>query len=431
MRFFRAVGCLIKPHVRWLFTKQWSLISNMVKALPIKCRARFEMCMANEGRIESFRETIVSELPCRTLIRSILVPGVSPSRLEVSRLGLEERLSGLKVSPLGLKESPMGLKESPTGLKESPSGLKNSPTGLEASRAGLEEIPARVKVNFSWHEESYVGLNEKSSKAKDSSLLGLKQIDLREKGALETETLIGETSLKAVMETFSKYVSLNVELEPVSKLNVRSNLSESPKLRLTIRNNGKWPKGKQRSREREPSRVPVKNVLQKMKRRKLREKMKRYLRLFTPSSSSLNSLAANFKLWYVNYIYRSNCFFSGYFRIQKVQNSMPRCDSHLYDHGDALEKKPSHVPPQKTCRQQKHIVATSDQSVLMICSLFVPVTLPFFALSFPFLVIKSHHLQKALGTLLTIKAIQKLLLCLIQSILLWRVVLQMKAGQQF
>ena len=73
-------------------------------------------------------------------------------------------------------------------------------------------------------------------------------------------------------------------------------------MRLTIRNIGKWPKGKQRSREREPSRVAVKNVLQKMKRRKLREKLKRYLRLFTPSSSSISSLAANFKLWYVKVI---------------------------------------------------------------------------------------------------------------------------------
>ena len=40
---------------------------------------------------------------------------------------------------------------------------------------------------------------------KDTSLLGLKQIDLREKGALETE------NLKVVVETFSKYVSLNVK----------------------------------------------------------------------------------------------------------------------------------------------------------------------------------------------------------------------------
>ena len=126
MRLFRTIGRLIKPHVRWLFTKQWSLISNIVKALPVKYRVRFEMCMANEGRIESFREISVSELPCRTLIRSIFVQGLSPSRLEVSSLGLEESLSGLKESPLGLKESPMGLKESPTGLIESPSGKRKS-----------------------------------------------------------------------------------------------------------------------------------------------------------------------------------------------------------------------------------------------------------------------------------------------------------------
>ena len=344
MRLFRAVGRLIEPHVRWLFTKQWSLI-NSVKALPQKCRVRFEMGMSDEGRIESFQELSFGEIRCRILIRSIFVHGLSPSRLEVSplRLVLEEtysyRLSGV--------ESPLGLKESPLGLKESPSGLKESPSGLEASLAGLKAILARLKENISWREESCVRLNEKFSKAKDTSLLGLKQIDLLENCALETETLIGETSLKAVVETFSEYVSLNVDLEPVSKLNVRLNLSESPKLRLTIRNIGKWPKGKQRSREREPSRVPVKKVLQIMKRRKLREKLKRYLRLFTPSSASLNSLAANFKLWYVNYIYRSNCFFSRYFRIRKVQNSVPRCTFHLYDHGDAVEKKASHVLPHK------------------------------------------------------------------------------------
>ena len=351
MRLFRAVGRLIEPHVRWLFTKQWSLI-NSVKALPQKCRVRFEMGMSDEGRIESFQELSFGEIRCRILIRSIFVQGLSPSRLEVSplRLVLEEtysyRLSGVE-SPLGLKESPSGLKESPSGLKESPSGLKESPSGLEASLAGLKAILARLKENISWREESCVRLNEKFSKAKDTSLLGLKQIDLLENCALETETLIGETSLKAVVETFSEYVSLNVDLEPVSKLNVRLNLSESPKLRLTIRNIGKWPKGKQRSREREPYRVPVKKVLQIMKRRKLREKLKRYLRLFTPSSASLNSLAANFKLWYVNYIYRSNCFFSRYFRIRKVQNSVPRCTFHLYDHGDAVEKKASHVLPHK------------------------------------------------------------------------------------
>ena len=350
MRLFRAVGRLIEPHVRWLFTKQCSLI-NIVKALPKKCRVRFEMGMSDERRIESCQEISISELPCRILIRSIFVQGLSPSRLEVSPLRLEETysqcLSGLEESPLGLKESPSGLKKSPSGLKESPSGLKESPSGLEASLARLKEILARLKENISWREESYVRLNEKFSKAKDTSLLGLKQIDLLENRGLDTETLIGETSFKAVVETFSKYVSLNVKLEPVSKLNVRLNLSESPKLRLTIRNIGKWPKGKQRSRKREPSRVPVKKVLQIMKRRKLREKLKRYLRLFTPSSSSLNSLAANFKLWYVNYIYRSNCFFSRYFRTRKVQNSVPRCTFHLYDHGDAVEKKASNVLPLK------------------------------------------------------------------------------------
>ena len=128
---------LINPHVRWLFTKEWFVI-NIVKALPINCRVRFKMCMSDEGRIESFREISVSELPCMILIRSIFVQGLSPSRLKVSPTRLGESLLGLIGSPLGLKESPTGLKESPTGLKESTTGLKESPTRPEVSLAGLK-----------------------------------------------------------------------------------------------------------------------------------------------------------------------------------------------------------------------------------------------------------------------------------------------------
>ena len=123
----------------------WSLI-NIVKALPKKCRVRFEMGMSDEGRIESFREISISELPCRILIRSIFVQGLSPSRLEVSPLRLEETYSQCLS---GLEESPLGLKESPSGLKKSPSGLKESPSGLEASLARLKEILARLKENIS------------------------------------------------------------------------------------------------------------------------------------------------------------------------------------------------------------------------------------------------------------------------------------------
>ena len=127
MRLFRAVGRLIELHVRWLFTKQWSLI-NIVKALPKKCRVRSEMCMSDEGRIESCREIGISELSCRILIRSIFVQGLSPSRLEVSPLRLEGTYSQC---PSGLEESPLGLKESPSGLKKSPSGLKKKSFGTQ------------------------------------------------------------------------------------------------------------------------------------------------------------------------------------------------------------------------------------------------------------------------------------------------------------
>ena len=125
MRLFRAIRRLIKPHVCWLFTKQWSII-NIVKALPINYRVHFKMCMSDEGRIESFREISVSKLPCMILIRSIFVRGLSPSRLKVSPTRLEESLSGLKGSPLGLKESPTGLRDSKKVLRDSKKVLLDS-----------------------------------------------------------------------------------------------------------------------------------------------------------------------------------------------------------------------------------------------------------------------------------------------------------------
>ena len=94
--------------------------------------------MSDEGRIESFRELSVSELPCIILIRSIFVQGLSPSRLEVSPTRLGESLLGLIGSPLGLKESPTGLKESTTGLKESPTGPEVSLAGLKRNSSATE-----------------------------------------------------------------------------------------------------------------------------------------------------------------------------------------------------------------------------------------------------------------------------------------------------
>ena len=68
-----------------------------------------------------------------------------------------------------------------------------------------------------------------------------------------------------------------------------------------------------RCRDREPSRIPVKKIIQTMRRRKVRQKLKGILRKVTPKSSSIYSLATDYKLWYIEYVHRSDCYFSKVF----------------------------------------------------------------------------------------------------------------------
>ncbi|KAL9977496.1 hypothetical protein ACROYT_G014904 [Oculina patagonica] len=281
---------LVHSTIHGLFTKQRSQV-NSEKRLRIKCGFDFVMFISGKGRTKPFREITVKDPPRRILTRAICIQGLD-TFLDISPFGLEESPSGLIQSPSRLKESPSGLKESPSGLKESPSRLKESPSGLKESPSGLKESSSLLKNKLCF-ERSPVAVDSGISKTEGTSFTRLKC-------DLEAETFINKTSLKAVVGTFCKDVMLSVELETVSKLSVGSKLSEAAKLPSPSRNYiDKRPKCKRHSRAREPSRISVKNIIRIMKRRKLRQQLKRHLRLSTPRSSSLNSIAANFKLWYL------------------------------------------------------------------------------------------------------------------------------------
>ena len=64
-----------------------------------------------------------------------------------------------------------------------------------------------------------------------------------------------------------------------------------------------------RHRDREPSRLPIKKIKSSMKNRKAKRKLKRIFRKSTLKSSSLYKLATDYKLWYVTYVHRCDCFF--------------------------------------------------------------------------------------------------------------------------
>ena len=71
------------------------------------------------------------------------------------------------------------------------------------------------------------------------------------------------------------------------------------------------------SRNREPSRIPVKRVIQTMRKRKLRKKLKSIIRKSIPTSSKLFHLITNYKLWYTDHIHRNlYSFYTTYFRSQ-------------------------------------------------------------------------------------------------------------------
>ena len=71
----------------------------------------------------------------------------------------------------------------------------------------------------------------------------------------------------------------------------------------------KRSKVKHVKRDREPSRIPVKRLIQKMRKRRVRRKYKKNILKLTPVSSEMHRLLKNYRLWYVNYVHRTDCFF--------------------------------------------------------------------------------------------------------------------------
>ena len=93
-----------------------------------------------------------------------------------------------------------------------------------------------------------------------------------------------------------------------------------------------------RHRDREPSRLSIKKIISSMKKRKARRKLKRIYRKSTPKSSSLYKLATDYKLWYVTYAHRCDCFFTNFANLKRwaanklLQNSKQASMHSLAEH---------------------------------------------------------------------------------------------------
>ena len=64
-----------------------------------------------------------------------------------------------------------------------------------------------------------------------------------------------------------------------------------------------------RSREREPSRISLRKVIQSLKFQKLRSKVKNVLEKSVPASSILHNIACKYKLWKIRHTERQTSFF--------------------------------------------------------------------------------------------------------------------------
>ena len=78
---------------------------------------------------------------------------------------------------------------------------------------------------------------------------------------------------------------------------------------LTVRSIIEQPKGKQ-YRNREPSRVQVKKIMQKLQKRKVRKHLKVLLKKSVPKLSTIYKLVTSYKAALVRFLHRSNRFFT-------------------------------------------------------------------------------------------------------------------------
>ena len=79
---------------------------------------------------------------------------------------------------------------------------------------------------------------------------------------------------------------------------------------------------RRRKRDREPSRIPVKRILNVLRKKKNRKKVQLFVRKTIPDSSFITCLSQNYKTWQLRY--NSNNFYSKYACNMKVQKSTTR-----------------------------------------------------------------------------------------------------------
>ena len=120
-----------------------------------------------------------------------------------------------------------------------------------------------------------------------------------------------------------------------------------------------------RVRNREPSRVPLKKVMQSLKCKKLRQTRKEMLKKTVPVSSVLRSIAAHYKLWKTRFISQEDSFYTYYFKSTKKSKMI--CNSserNILLSGD-VELNPGPATAENTSAVKE--VSSSDPDFVLKC----------------------------------------------------------------
>ena len=116
------------------------------------------------------------------------------------------------------------------------------------------------------------------------------------------------SGLKAALKAMPESVNVPIELDSENYFRFRSSTRQSVK-------------SKRRFRSREPSRTSLKKILQSLKNKKLRKKLKNTIKKLTPVSSTAYDIAENYKWWNGRYIHQQDSFYSSYFQKIKLSRS--------------------------------------------------------------------------------------------------------------
>ena len=253
-----------------------------------RCFQVVELCTARRDR--------VTPVLVKTQILKFYQPHMGKQRpfmgITEPRLGIIEPHWGIIEPLLGITKPAKGINKPNLGDFVISSAASEAKTSIIArtSAKAVDSLYAQIRLRTSNHLDSYylkITFSEPSLDIRTSSFV--------------YNYYVRKNSSK----TFRTMMNVPVALPPSCEKKFRGH---------------SIVKQVKRSRDREPSRLP-KKILRSMKKRKIRCKLKCILRKYTPKSSRLYGLVTHYKLWYVTYLHKCECFFSNFSKLKRLTAS--------------------------------------------------------------------------------------------------------------